>query len=397
MQIIFAGEPMPARVVKSVFLEGPSPRTHAVHDWKVDAVEQLQRMGYTGTVFIPIPRQKFNAPGSDEKSWTYDSQIAWEVLARQHADIILCYADRRIEPADPHLGMPGFTTNVEFGEDLASGKLVYGRPDGAEKVKYLDKRIQMLGEPVHVGLAASLQAVLDKLGEGAERREGETAVPLFIWRTPQFQSWYKNLLAAGNTLTHARLLHHVKVGAGVVFSYTLWVNVWVEAEKRHKHNEFIISRTDVSAVLAYHRNRASGDTRVVLVKEFRSPVNNAEGFVYELPGGSSFKPGVDPQVTARDELHEECGLRISDLSRFKPVCTRQVNATSSTHRATLYAIALSEDEMEQLQELADSGQAAGEDDSSERTYVVVAPLADLASLPVDFATLGMVYHGLAQL
>ena len=34
--------------------------------------------------------------------------------------------------------MPAFTTNVEFGYWLHSGKVIYGRPDDATKIKYLD-------------------------------------------------------------------------------------------------------------------------------------------------------------------------------------------------------------------------------------------------------------------
>ncbi len=34
--------------------------------------------------------------------------------------------------------MPAFTTNVEFGLYLNSGKIVYGRPDNAPKNRYLD-------------------------------------------------------------------------------------------------------------------------------------------------------------------------------------------------------------------------------------------------------------------
>ena len=34
--------------------------------------------------------------------------------------------------------MPAFTTNVEFGYWLHSGKVIYGRPNNAKKVKYLD-------------------------------------------------------------------------------------------------------------------------------------------------------------------------------------------------------------------------------------------------------------------
>lgn len=34
--------------------------------------------------------------------------------------------------------MPAFTTNVEFGYWLHTGKVLYGRPDNARKIKYLD-------------------------------------------------------------------------------------------------------------------------------------------------------------------------------------------------------------------------------------------------------------------
>ena len=34
--------------------------------------------------------------------------------------------------------MPAFTTNVEFGYWLHTGKVIYGRPDEAVKIKYLD-------------------------------------------------------------------------------------------------------------------------------------------------------------------------------------------------------------------------------------------------------------------
>jgi hypothetical protein len=33
----------------------------------------------------------------------------------------------------------------------------------------------------------------------------------------------------------------------------------------------------------------------IIVSEFRSPVNNITGKVYELPGGSSVKIGIDPK------------------------------------------------------------------------------------------------------
>ena len=34
--------------------------------------------------------------------------------------------------------MPAFTTNVEFGYWIHTGKVIYGRPDDARKIRYLD-------------------------------------------------------------------------------------------------------------------------------------------------------------------------------------------------------------------------------------------------------------------
>lgn len=398
MQIIFAGEPMPTRVVKSLFLEGPSPRSHSTYDWKVGAVSELEQMGFDGTVFIPIPRQRFNVTEfvDDKATWTYDGQIAWEVQARERADIIVCYADRHIDPSDPHLGMPGLTTNVEFGEDLGSGKLVYGRPDDADKVRYLDKRIEMRGEPIFTSLRATLEAAVVELGDGAERTGGEAAVPLFIWQSDQFQGWYANLVSAGNRLDDARLMAHVKFSGGSVFAFVLWVNVWVHAEQRHKSNEVVVSRKDISSVLAYHLDEKTGAVQFVLVKEFRSTVNNPVGFVYELPGGSSVKPDAHPLLNAQEELCEEVGLYISDIARFRFVMNRQLAATFSTHRADLYAIRLTDAELKLLRDKASANIAHGEAESSERTYVVIAQPKDLKTLPVDFTTWGMIHAGLAD-
>ena len=47
------------------------------------------------------------------------------------------------------------------------------------------------------------------------------------------------------------------------------------------------------------------DTEIIVIKEYRSPCRNQSGFVYELPGGSSFKPNTDVYQTAADELFEE--------------------------------------------------------------------------------------------
>ena len=54
--------------------------------------------------------------------------------------------------------MPAFTTNVEFGEDYKSGKMLYGRPDWALKNNYLDFLYRQIGrEP-----ASHLKDLIDQ-------------------------------------------------------------------------------------------------------------------------------------------------------------------------------------------------------------------------------------------
>ena len=399
MNIVFSDMPLPTEQTQSIFLEGPSPRSQDVADCRHEFIATLQKLGFTGTLYIPIPRNRFYSTGSfeNEMGWTYDGQVAWEQGARAMSDVLLCWVDRRIDRTREDLGMPGFTTNVEFGEDLHTGKLVYGRPDGAHKVSYLDQCVANAGMAVHTTIESACREAMERLGEGAKRVGGETQVPLFIWRTKAFQTWYGNLLHAGNRLDGAKVLSHVSFGSAVtpfVFSYTMKVKVWVASEQRHKSNEIIVARPDISAVVAIHRSE-EGVLRVVLVREFRSPVNNELGMVYELPAGSCRDDTMSPDENAQQELHEETGLLIEDASRFRQVGCRQLAATFSTHRAHVLAVELEDHEFDRL--VASQGVAFGEPaatESGERTFVEISDVARIFDLPVDYSTLGMIYEAL---
>ncbi|MBS1722684.1 MAG: nucleoside 2-deoxyribosyltransferase domain-containing protein [Armatimonadetes bacterium] len=114
----------------SVFLAGPTPRNQSQQSWRPEAVEWFEKVGFTGTLFLPEPRDgKF--------SHGYEDQIEWE-----HKGFILSSVVMFWVPRDLSTGMYGFTTNVEFG--LAAGRalnvtdMTYGRPDNADKCKYLD-------------------------------------------------------------------------------------------------------------------------------------------------------------------------------------------------------------------------------------------------------------------
>lgn len=56
----------------------------------------------------------------------------WERIGLTNASVIAFWIPRHLP------NMPAFTTNVEFGYWLHTGKVVYDRSNDAEKIKYLD-------------------------------------------------------------------------------------------------------------------------------------------------------------------------------------------------------------------------------------------------------------------
>jgi len=144
MELVYANEPLPVRQIKSIFLAGPSPRRLAVEDWRHRAVHLLDKVGYDGHLFVPCPRDVFEG-AEVESPWSFDGQVAWEVAARQQSDVICYWMARRIDRGWVDLGLPGFTSNFQLGEDLATGRVAYGRPPGSEKNTYLDARMRERG------------------------------------------------------------------------------------------------------------------------------------------------------------------------------------------------------------------------------------------------------------
>lgn len=124
MRVNFSDEVV-VRGKKSIFLAGPTPRGKEVVSWRVEAVKKLEELGFDGVVFVP--EYSTWKPKAD-----YVEQASWEREALTEATIILFWLPRSIPD------MPAFTTNVEFGYWLHSKKVIYGRPDGAPKTKYLD-------------------------------------------------------------------------------------------------------------------------------------------------------------------------------------------------------------------------------------------------------------------
>jgi len=123
MKIIYAKEALLGDFSKSIFLAGPTPRSKEVQSWRPEAIEFLKEAGFDGVVFSPEPRGT---------GWhgEYTDQIEWEEQCLHRADCILFWIPRNLKT------LPGFTTNDEWGFWKASGKVVFGAPLDAPKVKY---------------------------------------------------------------------------------------------------------------------------------------------------------------------------------------------------------------------------------------------------------------------
>ena len=110
---------------KSIFLAGPTPRGENVTSWRKEACKFIEESGFDGVVYVP--EYSTWKPKGD-----YVEQASWEREALSNATVIVFWVPRVLPD------MPAFTTNTEFGYWIHTGKILYGRPDNSQKIKYLD-------------------------------------------------------------------------------------------------------------------------------------------------------------------------------------------------------------------------------------------------------------------
>ena len=150
MQIVYAQESLPENFSRSIFLAGPTPRSQEVKSWRPEAIKFLEEAGYDDVVFSPEPR---------DGKWhgEYTDQIEWEDQALTVATCILFWIPRDLET------LPGFTTNDEWGTWKASGKVVFGAPTDAPKVKYQRYYANKLKVPNSNSLEGTIQLALEMI------------------------------------------------------------------------------------------------------------------------------------------------------------------------------------------------------------------------------------------
>lgn len=113
----------------AVFLAGPTVRGNQPHltSWRFEAIEEFKRQGFEGSLIVPEFVSKTES--DKNKAWI----PIWEYTGLKKADCIMFWIPRTRE-------LIGLTTNMEFGywQGRAPEKIVYGRPDDAYRMGYLD-------------------------------------------------------------------------------------------------------------------------------------------------------------------------------------------------------------------------------------------------------------------
>jgi 8-oxo-dGTP pyrophosphatase MutT (NUDIX family) len=378
LNIIYAQEPVPNEIHKSIFLAGPSlrPGQEGI-SWRVNALKILELLEYDGIVFVPEAR------AGNFEDFNYETQILWETKCLSIADNIIFYINRR----KPDL--LGLTTNQEFGYWADSGKCILITEVNADSVRYQEWWAKHLKMDSYHELFNGLKDVIGKQTD-CRRVDGERFISQEIWKLEQFQSWYRQMKCNGNWISDAKILHVYRTPKGAPFAFSLWVNIFIKGENRYKNNEFIFSRPDISSCLLYYWRPNPMDCEIVLVSEFRSPVNNAKGLVYELPGGSSVKPGVDPKERIIEELHEETGFD-PRIDKLEFESDRQVYATLLTHKCYLYSYKLDRYELDAL--TANQNKIFGNEADTERTELHVMKLQDAVDQKyIDWSNMGQILY-----
>lgn len=383
MILVYSGEKPPDKISRSIFLAGPTTVSKDIPSWRPKAIEILEAFGYDGVVFIPEPRPEI---GKWPK-WT--DEIEWEERYLNMADCVLFWVPRNLK------FLPGFTTNTEWGVWENSGKAVFGAPDGARKVHYQKYYAEKLKVPTSNTLQGTIQAALNFIGEGLERIGGAREIPLYIWRTPHFQWWYQaQIKKAGNRLDGARVEWTFRLGLkkNIVFFCVLHVDIFVTNENRHKTNEVVFFQPDINAIVMYHKRIPFEETEIILIREFRSPAATRDGFVWGIPEGLT-KVNEDLRTLAAQECEEETGLKI-DRERIKYQQNRQLVANLSTHKAYVFSVEITDEELKYL--YFQQGVAHGIEKDSERTFVEIKTLKEIQENEIDWSTLGMIWSVLRK-
>lgn len=155
-----AREDIPAG--SSVFLAGPSAE-HGTPSWRPFAIDHLQRQWTGDDPLIVLSPESRGGVRADR----YEDQWDWENMARARATVVMFWIPRDMKT------LPGMTTNVEFGYDVACGReVVLGAPTDCpnpERNRYLIRLAHVEAVPVTTTLPGTVAAAINRCRECRRR------------------------------------------------------------------------------------------------------------------------------------------------------------------------------------------------------------------------------------
>lgn len=150
-----------------IFLAGPSFRPDQKGEsWRKEAVKIINILKINPVIYVPEYRPTLeDSRGKQPEFWTFEKQVEWECKYLFKAQTIMFWIPRSES-------LPGFTTNIEFGEWLHSDKIVIGFPDDAINMRYIRHRCAMRGIPVYNNIQDTcIAAVQHNWKYNAQRRD----------------------------------------------------------------------------------------------------------------------------------------------------------------------------------------------------------------------------------
>lgn len=329
MIIIYNRQNPPNFFAKSIYLAGINTKSTYNKSWREEAIDILKDFEYDGVVFFPEddPDGEFKFPDKNTNPKEYEDQIRWERKWLNAVDCILFWIPREDNK--------GLITNVEFGTFINSGKIVVGSIKDKEKTddnNYLKILAKEYNIDWQYSLGNCVRLALDIIDKGSNRVGSEREIPIKIWNDKSFKDW-KNSINSNDLACNIQnidiLYQYYTNISKKLFLWIMQPNIEILKENRNKTNEFIIGRPDIVSFVLYSINTKNiYDSKVLLVKEFRSSCKNNTGYVYDLPCGTI--DSEDPFKTVLKELKEETSIELKNAYEAKYENTRQIFATLLT-------------------------------------------------------------------
>ena len=113
----------------SIFLAGPCPRKNYEDDWRFEAFDILEELGFGGTVLSPTNDHYMEM--RNQHNDMFMKQTEWEYKAMCTATAIVFWIPR----SEEH---PAFTTNLELGQWWGKKGVYVGFPNDSWKNEYID-------------------------------------------------------------------------------------------------------------------------------------------------------------------------------------------------------------------------------------------------------------------